>query len=727
MRYISVSFGFKKKLHYNNATMDQVFGFIERITFANSENGFTVARLKQPRKNELTTIVGAMPGLTPGESVRLLGEWKNNPTHGLQFVVNECHIETPSDVVGIQKYLESGMVRGIGPTYAQRIVKMFGEKTLDVIDKTPDCLLEVRGIGDKRVDTIKRCWQEQKAIRSVMLFLQKHGVSPGFAQKLYKLYGDETVARLQENPYTLAREIRGVGFKSADKIAEKLGFPKDATQRIDSGLEYVLLELAGDGHTCYPKDELCTLAKELLEVEVEQRLHALEQEERIVVEDEKVWIKGLWLAERGIVRELKRLLKGQSRLRAVDTEKALSWVQEQLKIELAENQKEAVKCSLEEKFHIITGGPGTGKSTITKAILAITEKLSRQIILAAPTGRAAKRMSEITKRSASTIHSLLQFSFTEKGFKRNRENPLVCDLIVIDEASMIDTSLMYHLLKAIPDHARVLLVGDVHQLPSVGPGNVLKDLIESHKVSVTELNQIFRQAAGSRIITNAHKINAGEFPDLSIEKRSDFFFIKGEEPEEALEKIVHLVSERLPKFYRLHPINDIQVLAPMKRGLIGTENLNRTLQQVLNPQEDVILQGGSRFGNGDKVMQIRNDYNKEVYNGDIGRILAINREDQEVSVNFDGRIVVYPFFDLDELVLAYATSVHKYQGSECPCVVIPVHTTHFMMLHRNLLYTAVTRGKRLVVLVGTGKAIAIAVSNDDVKKRHTGLKNFLIF
>lgn len=705
--------------------MDQIFGYIERITFANPENGFTVARLKQPRKQELTTIVGVMPGLGAGESIRLLGEWKTNPTHGLQFAVSECHIETPSDIVGIQKYLESGMVRGIGPIYAERIVKMFGEKTLDVIDQAPHCLLEVKGIGEKRVEKIKRCWQEQKAIRSVMIFLQKYGVSPAFAQKLYKLYGDGTVDRIRENPYTLAREIRGIGFKSADKIAEKMGFPKDAAQRIDSGIEYTLLELADEGHTCYPLAALNIKAEEILGVNVRERVDSLEREGRIVIEEETVWLKGLRLSELGIARELERLLKGNSRLRKIDAEKAVDWAEEQLQIELAENQKKAVKLSLIEKMHIITGGPGTGKSTITKAILAITEKLSRQIILAAPTGRAAKRMSEITRRGASTIHSLLQFDFSEKGFKRNRENPLVCDLIVIDEASMIDTSLMYSLLKAIPDHARVLLVGDVHQLPSVGPGTVLKDMIESEVVPVTELNEIFRQAAGSRIITNAHKINAGEFPDLSIEKKADFFFVKGEEPETALEKIIELVSERLPKFYRLNPIEDIQVLAPMKRGVIGIENLNRVLQQKLNPQENALLHGGNRFGVGDKVMQTRNDYNKEVYNGDIGRIKKIDREEQEITVAFDGRSVVYPFFDLDELVLAYAASVHKYQGSECPCVVIPVHTSHFMMLHRNLLYTAVTRGKRLVVLVGTGKAIAIAVSNNDAIKRYTGLKKVL--
>lgn len=705
--------------------MEQIFGFIERITFYNAENGFTVARLKTPKKSDLVTIVGTMPGLQPGESVRLHGEWKANPTHGLQFEVKECFSEAPNDLVGIQKYLESGMVRGIGPTYAARIVEKFKEKTLEVIDQTPELLLDIAGIGQKRVEKIQKCWHEQKAIRQVMIFLQKYGVSPAFAQKLYKTYGDQTIGHIQENPFALAREIRGVGFKTADTIAEKLGFPKDAQQRIDAGIEYVLLELSEEGNTRYPLGELCEKAKEILSADVSGRIDALCAQERIVKEGENVWIKGLWLCEQGIARELKRLQRGKSRLRPVDTEKAVSWAEEQLHIHLAEQQGKAVQLSLSEKVHIITGGPGTGKSTITKAILAITERLTPRIILAAPTGRAAKRMSEITKREASTIHSLLQFDFKEKGFKRNKENPLVCDLIIIDEASMIDTSLMYNLLKAIPDHARVLLVGDIYQLPSVGPGNVLKDLITCGKIPVTELNEIFRQAAGSRIITNAHRINKGEFPDLSIEKRGDFFFVKAEEPQEALEKIVTLVSERLPKFYRLNRLDDIQVLTPMKKGIIGTENLNRVLQEKLNPQSDFILHGGMRFNVLDKVMQIRNDYNKEVYNGDIGRIKKIDREEQELIVSFDGKEVAYPFFDLDELVLAYATSIHKYQGSECPCVVIPVHTTHFMMLHRNLLYTAVTRGKRLVVLVGTGKAIAIAVSNDDVKKRHTGLIDFL--
>ena len=699
--------------------MDQIFGYVERITFQNSDNGFTVARLKQPRKTELTTIVGNLPSLSAGESVRLLGTWKTNPAHGVQFDVHEFHIEEPSDLAGIQKYLESGMVRGIGPIYAKRIVKRFKEKTLEVIDKTPDRLAVIQGIGEKRLEQIKKCWAEHKAIRGVMVFLQRYGVTPAYAQKIYKVYGDDTVERLKENPYTLARFIPGIGFKTADTIAEKMGFPKDGIQRVDSAIDFILAECALEGHTCYPKQDLCERAQTLIGVSIQERLEVAINQERVMYQDDMIFSKRLWLCERGIEREISRITSAPTTIREIKTDKAITWVEKQLDISLADMQKQAVITSLTEKLHIITGGPGTGKSTITNAILTITEKLTGDIILAAPTGRAAKRLSEITKKTASTIHLLLQFDFKNGRFKKDHTSPLNCDLIIIDEASMIDTSLMYNLLKAIPSHARVIFVGDINQLPSVGPGTILNDLILSQKTAVTTLNKIYRQAASSKIITNAHNINAGMIPDLSYDKTSDFFFIKAEEPEEVTETIVNLVCKRLRS--RFDPFKEIQVLAPMKRGGCGIDLLNITLQQKLNPQKEFLMHGQRRFAPGDKVMQIRNNYTKEVFNGDIGYLVKIDRDGGEILIKFDQKIIAYTFQELDELVLAYATSIHKYQGSESPCVIIPIHSSHFMMLQRNLLYTGVTRGKKLVILVGTPKAIAIAVNNNDAQTRHTAL------
>jgi exodeoxyribonuclease V alpha subunit len=705
--------------------MEQLFGYIERITFTNSENGFTVAKLKLPRKKELITIVGFLPSLQTGETVRCQGYWKINPVHGSQFHVEEFHTEKPQDLKGIQKYLESGMVKGIGPIYAKKIVQHFGIKTLEIIDKNPYALKEVEGIGEKRVEKIQSCWASQKKIREVMIFLQKYQISPLFAQKIYKIYGDEAISRIQENPFELARNIRGVGFKKADQIAERMGFEKTCHLRLDSGIEYVLNELSEEGHVCYPLQPFLQVSEEILGVEKEQirlRIDALSKTERIFFDEDSLWIKRLYLCEMGIARELFRLVKASTQLRKIDVMKAIAWAEQALHLSFALAQKEAIQKALQEKILIITGGPGTGKSTIIKAILAITEKLTRKITLAAPTGRAAKRMTEITHRAAFTIHSLLQYDFVEGGFRRNRENPIDADLIIIDESSMIDTSLMYHLLKAVPTPSRIIFVGDIHQLPSVGPGNILKDLIESEKIPIVTLKEIFRQAAGSQIIINAHKINQGEFPFLRGNKQGDFFFIRKEAPEEILNEILDLVSVRLPKRYRFDPVNDIQILAPMKKGIIGTENLNQSLQKKLNSYEEQFQIGGNLFSPQDKVMQIKNNYNKEIYNGDIGRILRIHREDEEVTIAFDGKEICYAFHEMDEVVLAYATSIHKYQGSESPCVVIPVHTSHFALLHRNLLYTAVTRGKRLVILVGSPKAIAIAVRHDEVKSRYTQLK-----
>lgn len=717
--------------------MERISGYVEHITYTSLDTGFTVARLKYPKGKGHVCIVGTMPSLQPGETISCHGHWKNNAKYGLQFDVQEYTIEAPADLEGVKKYLESGLIKGIGPVYAGRIVKAFGLDTLDVIDLTPQRLLDVPGIGQKRVDQITSCWDEQKSIRNVMIFLRRYGVSPTYAQKIFKTYGDSSIEKVTQDPYILARDIFGIGFKIADSIAQKLGMPHDSEARIEAGIEYVLSQLSSEGHTCYPVDDFIPIAQEILEVDadvIKTRISVLEMQRRVAqdslfVDGENrlfLWLKALQVAEQGIASEVGRLKYMSCALRSVDTTKAIAWAQEQLNFVLASNQKLAVVRSLEDKIAIITGGPGTGKSTITNVTLTILSKLTNKILLAAPTGRAAKRLSEITKCDAKTIHSLLEFDFRIMGFKRNRKNPLECDLLIVDEASMIDTSLMYSLLKAVPDHARVIFVGDVDQLPSVGPGNVLRDMIESQQISATKLTDIFRQAAGSNIVVNAHRINKGEFPYIRNNQDSDFFFKAIDDPEDILSNIVDMVSYRIPQRYGFDPINDIQVLAPMKRGVIGIENLNSVLQRKLNPKTGTIMRNGRYFLLDDKVMQIRNDYKKDVYNGDVGRIADINDIEREVLVRFDDREVLYDFSDLDELVLAYAVSTHKFQGCECPCVVMPVHTTHYKMLHRNLLYTAVTRGKKLVVLVGTTKALAIAVNNNEVGKRYAGLRQWMM-
>jgi len=717
--------------------MEELLGYIERITFQNPENGYTIAQLKAKGQSDLCCIVGTLPLLQPGETVRCNGTWKQHLVYGRQFVITTHKIEAPADVIGIRKYLGSGLIKGIGGKYANRIVDKFDVDTLEIIDKNPERLHEVEGLGKKRVEQIISCWEGQKSIRDVMIFLQSNGVSPAYAQKVFKTYGAQSIKKVQENPYRLARDIHGIGFKTADAIAQTMGIPKNSPGRIDAGIEQILVDSRDEGHTCLPTAELIKLAQEALELApelIQERLPVLVSEGHVEIGDmchdgkleSYIWMKMLFLSEVGICRQIMRIKQAPCRMRTVDADKAIDWAQTHLNIKLATNQQQAISQALKAKLQIITGGPGTGKSTITKVILSITEKLTTSIILAAPTGRAAKRMKEITGKKASTIHSLLEFDFKVGQFKRGINNPIDCDLIIIDEASMIDTFLMYSLLKAIPDHARVIFVGDVNQLPSVGPGNVLQDIIASNNLPVTTLNEIYRQAAGSRIITNAHRINKGSFPDINNANDSDFFFVDVETPEEVLNNIVSLVALRLPSRYKLDPLNDIQVLAPMKRGVIGIENLNLVLQEKLNPsKEPPLLWSGRRFLPGDKVMQLRNDYERNVFNGDIGRIKSIDTVEQEVIVTVDEQDIVYTFSDLNDLVLAYAVSIHKYQGSECPCVVMPIHTTHFKLLHRNLLYTGVTRGKKLVVLVGTKKALFLAVNNDEVKRRYTGLQQAL--
>ncbi len=714
--------------------MDQIHGYIERITFQSSENGFTVARLKEPGKRELTVIVGTMPTVQPGESIRCRGQWREDPNYGLQFQVEEYQVETPDSVQGIVRYLGSGMIKGIGPVFAERIVDYHREQTLQVIDTRPEELLKIDGIGPTRLQRIVSCWAEQKAVRELMIFLQGYGISPTYAQKVFRTYGEESKQVILDNPYQLARDIYGIGFKTADQTARKLGIDPDSDVRIDAGVEYVLSKLADDGHTCFPVDDFLTKAQELLDApagRISERLASIAGEERIVIEAQDkegletdfVWLKPFHVSEHGIARELSRLWEQyEPSLFQPDNDPAIRAAGEEMGIRLAPNQQRAVGRSLLEKIHIITGGPGTGKSTIVKVLLRMEERQKGRILLAAPTGRAAKRLAEITGREASTIHSLLEYDFAIGGFRRNRENPLECRLLIVDEASMIDTLLMYNLLKALPDKARLLLVGDVDQLPSVGAGNVLQDFIDSGRIPVTRLTDIFRQAAQSKIVTNAHRINAGQFPDIRIDKDGDFFFVREEDPEAIAQTVIDLAKERLPRSYGFDPFLDIQVLSPMNRGVIGNRTLNARLQQALNPSKEPLIRLGRAFHAGDKVMQIQNNYDKKVFNGDVGRIRRIDRVEQEVAVDFDGALIPYDFADLDQLVLAYAVSVHKYQGSECPCVILPLHTTHYMLLFRNLLYTGVTRGKKLVVIVGSKRALAIAVGNDKMGKRYTGLR-----
>lgn len=715
--------------------MESLQGYIEAIVYTQPDNGFTVAKLKEPLKKDPTIIVGYLPALHPGETIRSQGNWKTHPTYGKQFEITTYEVESPADLIGIQKYLESGLIKGIGPSFAKRIVSRFGLETLQIIDEEPHRLEEVEGLGQKRIESIKECWQEQRSIREVMLFLRTHGVSPAYAQRIYKAYGEASILKVRENPYQLARDVFGIGFKLADGIAQKLGFALHSPQRIAAGIEHVLWELTGEGHTCYPKAELSPLTQTILEIDgslIDREIETLITNDRLVeaalpqaTTDHAIphiWLKPYFAYEQGISRDLERLRSYPLAMRSIHIEKAVDWIQDKLHIRFASEQKLAVAQAFENKVLIITGGPGTGKSTITNAILTITQKLTDKILLAAPTGRAAKRLSQITRRKAFTIHALLEMDFASKGFKRNRDNPLDCDLLIIDEASMIDTPLLFHLLRATSNHTRVIFIGDIDQLPSVGAGAVLKDLIDSDVLCVTRLKEIFRQAKGSAIIINAHRINQGEFPHIHTDANSDFHFIEKETPEEIQATISELLRTTLPSTWGLDPIDDVQVLSPMKRGLVGVESLNETLQQLLNPSTRSLCRAGRTFRLHDKVMQITNNYTKKVYNGDIGRIQAMDASEQTILVKYDESEVTYSYSELEELVLAYATSVHKYQGSECPCIVMPIHTSHFMLLQRNLLYTAVTRGKKWVYLVGTKQALGMAVRNHQVLARHTGLR-----
>ncbi|NSW91568.1 MAG: ATP-dependent RecD-like DNA helicase [Firmicutes bacterium] len=704
--------------------MEILSGVVERITYCNEENGFSVIKIKSKGFAELVTVVGNLAAVNVGATVRLKGEWKFDSKYGRQFNALEYYETVPATVAGIEKYLGSGLIKGIGPIYSKKIVKQFKEDTIRVIEEEPDRLAQVEGIGPKRLEMIKKAWQEQKEIKNVMLFLQSNGVSTSYAVKIYKTYGNESINIVKSNPFRLADDIWGIGFKTADKIARQLGYDKNSFERCRSGIIYVLNELSNDGHCYAEKGQLIEEAEKILEIDkelIESTIYRMIDEGSIIADvDDAIYLPPFYYSEIGTAKRIKEILSVRSIYNSFDLTRVLEQVQRECGIKYDDVQIEAIKTAAKSKFMVLTGGPGTGKTTTTLAIIKVFQKISAKVLLAAPTGRAAKRLSEATGMDAKTIHRLLEYKPPE-GYKKNEENPLDCDVIIIDETSMVDIILMYNLLKAVPDHAIVILVGDVDQLPSVGAGNVLKDIIESGIVNVVRLTRIFRQALGSAIITNAHRINKGEFPILKGGRNNDFFFIEEEDPQKIVETIKGLCTSRLPLYYKVNPINDIQVLSPMQRGETGAYNLNLVLQETLNPSEISIKYGGTVYKLNDKVMQIKNNYEKNVFNGDIGIITRIDTEDRVVTISFDENEVEYDATELDEIVLAYATTVHKSQGSEFSIVVSPVTTQHYIMLQRNLLYTCVTRAKKAIVLVGTKKAIGIAVSNNKTQKRNTML------
>lgn len=715
------------------ASSEVLAGLVERVTFHNAENGFCVLRVKVRGQRDLVTVVGHAAMISAGEFVQMSGRWFNDHTHGLQFKAEFLKASPPTTVEGIERYLGSGMIRGIGPVYAKKLVKAFGEAVFDLIEQEPHRLREVTGIGPKRAERIVGGWADQKVIREIMLFLHSNGVGTSRAVRIFKTYGQDAVRLISENPYRLAKDIRGIGFKTADQIARKMGIAPDAMIRVRAGISYALGEAMDEGHCGLPVGELLTSTAELLEVAaplIETAL-ALELEAGDVVADSVgetscIFLAGLYRAEQSIAERLRACAVGRPPWPEIDAEKAMTWVEGKTGLAMAPSQQEAVRLALRSKVLVITGGPGVGKTTLVNAILKIVTAKGTDVQLCAPTGRAAKRLSESTGLEGKTIHRLLETDPGNGSFKRDDTNPLTCDLLVVDEASMVDVLLMRSLLRALPDSAALLIVGDVDQLPSVGPGQVLADIIGSDAVPVVRLTEVFRQAAQSRIITNAHRINEGKMPELSAEEGSDFYFVEAAEPEVGLRKLLAVVKDRIPARFGLDPVRDVQVLCPMNRGGLGARSLNIELQQALNPAGDVKIERfGWTYGPGDKVMQIANDYDRDVFNGDLGVIDKIDVEEGELTVLFDGREVVYGFGELDELVLAYATTIHKSQGSEYPVVVIPLVTQHYTMLARNLLYTGVTRGRKLVVLVGQKKALAIAVRNQGGRRRWSKLREWL--
>ena len=698
---------------------------VERITYQNPENGYSVMRVKVKGYDELVTLVGNLLEVPAGSVLLCEGDWKVDKRYGSQFVAQTWEEVMPATLYGIEKYLGSGLVKGIGPKFAQLIVSRFGLDTIEIIETDIKRLYEVPGIGQKRVEKIAESWEKQKDIKNVMLFLQGYGVSTAYAAKIYRQYGKESIDTVKTNPYKLADDIWGIGFKTADTIASKMGYEKNDLRRLKSGVTYTLSHMAEEGNVYAEEEQLVKSAIELLDADetpVRQAISEMLQSEDLIADAEAIYMPPFYYAEVGTANRLNKLLECvEGSLFNIIPD--ISVISKQTGIEYDEVQAEAIREAVSSKVMVLTGGPGTGKTTTTQGIIAALKAMGLRILLAAPTGRAAKRMSEATGMEAKTIHRLLEYN-PKDGYKRNDDNPLEGDALIVDECSMIDLLLMNNLMKAIPAGMRLVLVGDIDQLPSVGAGNVLRDIIDSKRIPVIRLTRIFRQAQESRIVMSAHAINKGVFPDTSNGKNTDFFFIQQEDPEQAVDTIVKLVKERLPNAYK-RPTSDIQVLTPMQRGVVGAANLNMALQTVLNPGQVSLNRSGYSFRQGDRVMQLRNNYDKEVFNGDLGYIERVDMEDRTLFVCFDGRTVEYDVSELDELTLAYATTIHKSQGSEYPIVVMPVLMTHYVMLQRNLIYTGITRAKKICVLVGTKKALSFAIRNLSVLKRNTKLKERL--
>ncbi len=698
---------------------------VERVTYQNPENGYSVMKVKVKDYSDLVTLVGNLLEVPVGSVLLCEGEWKVDKRYGNQFVAQTWEEVMPATLYGIEKYLGSGLVKGIGPKYAQLIVSKFGLDTIEVIETDIQRLYEVPGIGKKRVEKIQESWEKQKDIKNVMLFLQGYGVSTAYAAKIYRQYGKDSIDTVKGNPYRLADDIWGIGFKTADGIANKMGYENNDPRRCKSGINYTLSELADEGHVYAEEEQLVKSAKELLQADEEPIRNAMTemvQAEELKTDGDAIYLPPFYYAEVGTANRLLALLENNTANLFVKPFN-IQEISKSSGIVYDEVQIQAIKQAIDSKVMVLTGGPGTGKTTTTQGIIAALKSMGLRILLAAPTGRASKRMSEATGMEAKTIHRLLEYN-PKDGYKRNDENPLEGDALIVDECSMIDIVLMNNLMKAIPTSMRLILVGDIDQLPSVGAGNVLRDVIDSERIPVIRLTRIFRQAQSSRIVMSAHAINQGRFPDTSNGKETDFFFMQVEEPEMVAENIVKLVKERLPKAYR-QPVSNIQVLTPMQRGVVGASNLNVSLQSALNPSQLALNRGGYSFRLNDRVMQLRNNYDKEVFNGDLGYISHVNMEDRTLQVDFDGKLVEYEVSELDELTLAYATTIHKSQGSEYPIVVMPVLMTHYVMLQRNLIYTGITRAKKICVLLGTKKALSFAIRNMSVLKRNTKLKERL--